>query len=152
MRHTNRFVRMYVTKCHRERTAGSGSLNFGKHSYVDKVSLFANFHPNRQRLRPHCQGRRFESSTLRRSYVNISQTMTDEKNVIIANKKKVYVDFLLAYLHLFLARSKGQGQGHAHWHCEYLANGIDKSNINIPINEVACGLSMSLFRFDFGLL
>ena len=43
----HRCVRMYVTKCHREQTTGPGSNHFGKHRYVDKVSLYTNFHPNR---------------------------------------------------------------------------------------------------------
>ena len=109
MRHTHRYVRMYDTKRHREGTAEPRSINFGKRRHVDKVSLNANFHPNRQRPLPHFQGRCFDSSTLRSSYVMISQTMTDGKTFLLPTIRKLHVAFRLAYLHVISTHSKGQG-------------------------------------------
>ena len=106
MRREHRCVRMYVTKCHREWTARPRSINLGKHRQFHKVSLYANFHPNHQRSWPNFQGKWFESRTLRCSYVNISQTMTDVINVIISNKK-LYMAFRLAYFDLILAYCEG---------------------------------------------
>ena len=47
MRQTRRGVRLYVTKCPREQTTETSSINFGKNRHVDRVS--ADFQPNRQR-------------------------------------------------------------------------------------------------------
>ena len=82
------------------------------------MSLFANFHLNRQR-------QTFESSTLRSSYMTISQIMTEgNETLLLPTPRKLHVAFRLAYLQLILIHAKGgQDQGHVHFKYEYLANG-----------------------------
>ena len=87
MRKTIVYIWTSVTKCHKEQTVGPRSTNSGAHVHAKKVSLYADFHQKCQRLWPHFQGQSFESSTLRSSYVNSSQMMTNETNVIIASIK-----------------------------------------------------------------
>ena len=85
------------------------------------------------------------------STVNISQTVTNRKNIAIANKYEVAYGISIGILHLTLDHSKGQGQGHAHFDCEYSAVGKNRANIIISIKyAVAYGLSISIFMFDVG--
>ena len=52
---------------------------------------------------------------MRISTVNISQTVTDRINIIIAITQKSSIGFRLVYLHLTLCHSNGHGQGHANF-------------------------------------
>ena len=51
MIHTQRCepMYMYITKCHREQMAEPRSIILANNRHVDKVSLYAKFHHNRQR-------------------------------------------------------------------------------------------------------
>ena len=71
----------------------------------------------------HFQGQRFESSTFERSYVIISETVTDWTQIAIANKEKVEYGLSIGIFIFMLAHSNCQDQGHAHFDFYYLPNG-----------------------------
>ena len=85
-------------------------------NFVDKVSLYVNFRPNRQRSWPHFQGQRFESNTVIREYLQ-----NDERWEFVVIANNIWSSDL--YLHLILIHSKDQGRGRAPFHCDNLVNG-----------------------------
>ena len=65
---------------------------------------------------------------------------------------KSHMDYQLAYLDLTLVNSKDQGHAHAHFDCEYLKMVTDVTFITIASKyDVACGLSISIFKVDLGV-
>ena len=138
---------------YREQTTRRTSVNLRAHMLGDKVRSPAHFHPNRQRPWPSFYSKsNFESSTLESSYAIISQKVIGRTNIAILTHRKLHVAFRLAFLHLTLAHSKCQGKGHAHFDCQYLANGDRYGKHCYCIKwKVACGVSISKFKFDLGL-
>ena len=59
--------------------------NFCTHMHVHKKPSIFKFHPNVNDRDLHFKGLRFESGTLGRSNVIISQAVTDRTNIAIAN-------------------------------------------------------------------
>ena len=55
--------------------------------------------------------------------LNIWQTVTDRKRLILATNRKSHMGFRLAYLHLTLVHSNGQGQSYPNPNYEYFYNG-----------------------------
>ena len=71
--------------------------------------------------------------------------------ITIAVKYEVHTGFRLTHLQMTFTSSKGNVKV-MHISTEYLLNGPDWANIAIAIKyNVACGLSISIFKVDLGL-